>query len=147
MNASPEGAACVVAADRAALAEFAVCLVAYNVAADGRVVPRRTYRGFETFSFGQKKKPSPFATARMAVALRRLVDRGRRYRLVCRRGTGRARRRVDTSAAGCLIFAATGREGMLGARGQQEGDPCRQRRSLSRRPRRPRALWRRTHAG
>jgi hypothetical protein len=48
--------------------------VAYNVDANGRVVPQRTYRGFETFSFGQKKKPSPFATVRVAVALRRLGD-------------------------------------------------------------------------
>jgi hypothetical protein len=69
-----ESETCAAAQDRAALAELAACLVAYNVDANGRVIPQRTYRGFETFSFGQKKKPSPFATVRVAVALRRLGD-------------------------------------------------------------------------
>jgi len=73
-EAPSEDAAGTVTVDRAAVAELAACLVAYNVAPEGRVVPRRTYRGFETFSFGQKKVPSPFATARVAVALRRLGD-------------------------------------------------------------------------
>lgn len=50
-------------ADRAALAELAACLVAYNAGRAGQVVPRSVYRGFESFSFGQKKSPSPFATA------------------------------------------------------------------------------------
>jgi hypothetical protein len=61
------------AEDRAALAEMAACLVAYNFE-DDHVTPRRTYKGFERYSFGQKKKPSPFATARSLVALTRLVD-------------------------------------------------------------------------
>ncbi|HWS58923.1 MAG TPA: hypothetical protein VN257_10310 [Actinotalea sp.] len=59
-------------ADRRALAELMACLVAYNVAADGRVTPQSCYRGFEEFSFGQKKQPSPFATARVRQVLHRL---------------------------------------------------------------------------
>lgn len=62
------------AEDRRALAELAACLVAYNFDDQGRVVPRRTYRGFESYSFGQKKTPSPFATARALAALARLAD-------------------------------------------------------------------------
>ncbi|NTW28142.1 MAG: hypothetical protein HGA39_02105 [Coriobacteriia bacterium] len=61
-------------ADRRALAEIAACLAAYNIGPDGRVVPRSCFRGFEQFSFGQKKTPSAFATARIAVALRKLDD-------------------------------------------------------------------------
>jgi hypothetical protein len=61
-------------ADRAALAELVACLVAYNVAADGAVTPRSCYRGFEAFSFGQKKLPSPYATARVLAVLRRFDD-------------------------------------------------------------------------
>ena len=60
------------AEDRMAIAELAACLIAYNIDEDGHVVPRRTYRGFERFSFGQKKVPSPFATARVLLALSRL---------------------------------------------------------------------------
>jgi hypothetical protein len=56
--------------DRRAVAELAACLVAYNVAPDGTVTPQSCYRGFEGFSFGQKKKPSPFATARLLAVLR-----------------------------------------------------------------------------
>lgn len=61
-------------ADRAALAELAACLVAYNVGPNGWVTPRSVYRGFESFSFGQKKRPSPFATARLLAVLHRLDD-------------------------------------------------------------------------
>lgn len=61
-------------ADRAALAELAACLAAYNAGPGGWVVPRSTYRGFESFSFGQKKRPSPFATARLLAVLHRLGD-------------------------------------------------------------------------
>ncbi len=61
-------------ADRRSLAELAACLVAYNVSADGTVTPRSIYRGFEQYSFGQKKQPSPFATARLASVLRRFHD-------------------------------------------------------------------------
>jgi len=60
--------------DRAALAELVACLVAYNVDPDGTVTPRSCYRGFEAFSFGQKKRPSPFATARLLALLRRFDD-------------------------------------------------------------------------
>jgi hypothetical protein len=59
--------------DRDALAELVACLVAYNVDA-GAVTPRSCYRGFEAYSFGQKKRPSPFATARVLGVLRRFDD-------------------------------------------------------------------------
>ena len=62
------------AEDRRSVAELAACLVAYNVDPDGRVTPRSCYRGFERFSFGQKLRPSPFATALVAAALRRVDD-------------------------------------------------------------------------
>jgi len=54
------------------MAELAACLIAYTMDDDGRVVPSSTYRGWEAHSFGQKKVPSDFATARIAVALARL---------------------------------------------------------------------------
>jgi hypothetical protein len=60
--------------DRLAVAELAACLAAYNIDADGRVTPRSCYRGFETFSFGQKKRPSAFATARVYATLRHFDD-------------------------------------------------------------------------
>ena len=60
--------------DRDALAELVACLVAYNVDADGMVTPRSCYRGFEAYSFGQKKLPSPYATARVLAVLRRFDD-------------------------------------------------------------------------
>jgi hypothetical protein len=60
--------------DRSAIAEMAACLVAYNVAVDGTVTPQSCYKGFEGFSFGQKKKPSPFATARLLAVLRPFVE-------------------------------------------------------------------------
>lgn len=55
--------------DRRALAEIAACLIAYNLDDAGRVTPLSCYRGFESFSWGQKKRPSPFATARLLAAL------------------------------------------------------------------------------
>lgn len=60
--------------DRQALAELAACLIRYNTTAQGRVNPRSAYRGFESFSFGQKKHPSPYATARLLGILHRLDD-------------------------------------------------------------------------
>lgn len=60
--------------DRQAIAELAACLIEYNVDPDGRVTPRRTYPGFERFSFGRKNAPSPFATARTMLALVRIAD-------------------------------------------------------------------------
>jgi hypothetical protein len=62
--------------DRRCLAELAACLIAYNLSEDGRVVPQSTFRGFEAFSFGQKKVPSPFATAQVLTVLHRLDDLG-----------------------------------------------------------------------
>ncbi|HWI65417.1 MAG TPA: hypothetical protein VNT75_26595 [Symbiobacteriaceae bacterium] len=60
--------------DRRAMAELAACLVAYNVGPDGQVTPKSCYKGFEQFSFGQKKRPSPFATAQVWSVLHRLDD-------------------------------------------------------------------------
>jgi hypothetical protein len=61
-------------ADRAALAELAACLVAYNADSGGQAVPRSVYRGFESFLFGQKRIPSPFSTARLLAVLHRLDE-------------------------------------------------------------------------
>ena len=61
-------------AERRAVAELVACLVAYNFDGDGRVTPRSCYQGFADHSFGQKKRPSGFATARLAVLLRRFDD-------------------------------------------------------------------------
>jgi hypothetical protein len=61
-------------ADRRSLAELAACLVAYNVSPGGTVTPNSTYRGFESSSFGQKKRPSALATALLLGVLRRLDD-------------------------------------------------------------------------
>jgi len=57
--------------DRRAVAEMVACLIAYNFGPDGKVTPKSCYKGLESFSFGQKKRPSPFATARLASVLRR----------------------------------------------------------------------------
>lgn len=61
-------------ADRAAMAELAACLVRYNVRQDGTVTPRSTFRGFASYSFGQKTSPSAFATARILAVLHRLDE-------------------------------------------------------------------------
>jgi hypothetical protein len=61
-------------ANRCSLVELIACLIAYNMAEDGLVVPRSTYREFEGFSFGQKKKPSAFATAQVLTVLHRFDD-------------------------------------------------------------------------
>lgn len=60
--------------DRASLAELAACLIAYNLADDGRATPRSVFRGFEVHSFGQKRRPSAFATASVLAVLHRLDD-------------------------------------------------------------------------
>ena len=60
--------------DRRALTELAACLIRYNTTTQGQVVPRSAYRGFEAYSFGQKKRPSPYATARLLAILHRLDD-------------------------------------------------------------------------
>ena len=59
--------------DRQSMAELAACVIAYNFDSDGRVVPMSCFRGFEGYSFGQKKLPSAFATARTLVALQRVA--------------------------------------------------------------------------
>jgi hypothetical protein len=51
--------------DRRAVTELLACLISYNFDGFGRVTPRSAYKGFEAFSFGQKKTPSAFATARL----------------------------------------------------------------------------------
>jgi hypothetical protein len=57
-------------ADVKAITELAACLIAYNVdSASGTVTPRSCYQGFESYSFGQRKRPSPYATARVLAAL------------------------------------------------------------------------------
>jgi hypothetical protein len=55
--------------DRESVAEIARTL-ASNFGPDGMVTPRSCYKGFETYSFGQKKVPSPWATARLCGILR-----------------------------------------------------------------------------
>ncbi|MDO8881209.1 MAG: hypothetical protein Q7W44_10515 [Coriobacteriia bacterium] len=63
--------------DRASLAEIAACLLAYNVAADGRVTPLSAFKGWEWMSLGQKKEPSGLATAMVwarLAALEELAD-------------------------------------------------------------------------
>jgi hypothetical protein len=62
------------AEDRVSLAELGACLVAYDFGPEGRVTPRSCYKGFEGFSFGQKRRPSPFATAHLCAVLRRFED-------------------------------------------------------------------------
>ena len=41
---------------------------------EGTVVPRSAYQGFTSFSFGQKKKTSGFAAARLLAVLHRFDD-------------------------------------------------------------------------
>ncbi|MCE5259904.1 MAG: hypothetical protein LLG44_12745, partial [Chloroflexi bacterium] len=59
---------------RTALAELVACLAAYNFSPDGTVTPRSCYQGFEAYSFGQKKRPSAWATAYLCVILKRYTD-------------------------------------------------------------------------
>ena len=61
-------------ADRTALTELAACLVRYNLDPDATVTPRSAAKGFASLSFGQKKRPSGFATARVLAVLHRLDD-------------------------------------------------------------------------
>ena len=60
--------------DRRALAELTACLIRYNTTTQGQVIPHSAYRGFETYSFGQKKRPSPYATARLLAILHLFDD-------------------------------------------------------------------------
>ena len=68
--------------DRQSLAELAACLIAYNFYVDGRVIPRSCYQGYEAYSFGQKKQPSPWATAYLCAVLRRYNDLAEEIRAV-----------------------------------------------------------------
>lgn len=61
-------------ADRASLAEIAACLLAYNVSSDGRVTPQSVFQGWNWLSLGQKKEPSPLATAMVWARLALLED-------------------------------------------------------------------------
>ncbi len=57
------------AEDTKSTAEIVQAL-ATTFGADGMVTPRSCYKGFEDYSFGQKKRPSPWATARLCGLLR-----------------------------------------------------------------------------
>jgi hypothetical protein len=57
------------AEDERSTAEIARAL-ASTFGADGMVTPRSCSKGFEEYSFGQKKRPSPWATARVCGLLR-----------------------------------------------------------------------------
>lgn len=56
------------------LGGLAAALLERNVSPAGTVTPGSAYRGFERYSFGQKKQPSAFATARTFAVLHRLRD-------------------------------------------------------------------------
>jgi hypothetical protein len=49
--------------------------LASTFGSDGTVTPRSCYKGFEGYSFGQKKVPSPWATARSCGILRACTSR------------------------------------------------------------------------
>ena len=55
--------------DRESVVEIVKAL-AGTVAVDGMVTPRSCFKGFEGYSFGQKRSPSPWATARVCGVLR-----------------------------------------------------------------------------
>jgi hypothetical protein len=59
--------------DRRSVAEIARAL-ASSFGPDGMVTPRSCYKGFEEYSFGQKKLPSPWATARLCGILRTVAQ-------------------------------------------------------------------------
>ena len=62
--------------DACTLGSLAGALVEHAVSPSGTVTPASAYRGFERYSFGQKKRPSAFATARTFAVLHRLHDLG-----------------------------------------------------------------------
>lgn len=78
-------------ADRRAVAGLCACLIAYAVSPDGTVTPRSCYKGFEQHSFGQKKRPSPFATARVLAVLAPFADLAPHIRAVDPRALGSAK--------------------------------------------------------
>ena len=83
---------------RAALAEIAACLVAYDFDADGRVTPRPVFRGFTSASWGQKKRPSAVATARLCAVLRNLSPLARDIAAVDVLGFPSTRKRAEGAA-------------------------------------------------
>jgi len=85
-------------ADRRAVAELCACLIAYAVSPDGRVTPRSCYKGFEQHSIGQKKRPSPFATAKLLAALAPFADLSPEIRAVDPRTLGSAKGGTGTPA-------------------------------------------------
>ena len=93
-------------ADRRAVAELCACLIAYAASPDGTVTPRSCYKGFEQHSFGQKKTPSAFATARVLAVLAPFVDlsaeiaRWTRQRSAARRAAAAHRCRLRRAAEG-----------------------------------------------
>jgi hypothetical protein len=60
--------------DRRRAAELVACLIAYTMDGQGRVRPQSTFRGFEEHSFGQKKRASLFATAKVLSVLAPFTD-------------------------------------------------------------------------
>ena len=62
------------AADRQSVAEM-VRALASTFGPDGMVTPRSCFKGFEAYSYGQKKAPSPWATARLCGILRACTAR------------------------------------------------------------------------
>jgi hypothetical protein len=62
------------AADRQAVTELLACLLDYNVDRAGRVTPASTFTGFQGFTFGQKRAPSAFATARLLSILQPFAE-------------------------------------------------------------------------
>ena len=86
-------------ADRRAVAELCACLIAYAVSPDGTVTPRSCYKGFEQHSFGQKKRPSPFATARVLAVLAPFADLAAEIRSVDPRALVSAKGGTGTPAS------------------------------------------------
>ena len=78
-------------AERRAVAELCACVIDYSVSPDGTVTPRSCYKGFEQHSFGQKKRPSPFATARVLAVLAPFASLGPEIRAVDPRALGSAK--------------------------------------------------------
>jgi hypothetical protein len=62
------------AEDRTSVAEI-VRALASTFGSDAMLTPRSCYKGFEAYSFGQKKVPSPWATARQCGILRSCCGR------------------------------------------------------------------------
>lgn len=116
---------------RRSLAELVACLVTYNVSSDGTVTPRSVYRGFQRYSFGQKKQPSPTATALLSAVVRRFSDLTDDIMRVdvarlgsSKRGFGHPRGTTDvTRPASATIRAAMACTAPRGDTSLVDGDP------------------------